>query len=556
MKDKSIRMFTKPFSKEGFVLVYLGAIIVVGLLAYANSFTVPFQFDDARVILFAKDFFDKPWVLLLKFPLRSLVNYSFAIEYHYFKDSVFAYHLSNLAIHLVNSILVGYLFYSLVKSLLATTNNSLFKYAKYYSLFIALLFVSHPIQTQAVTYIIQRYASLATTWYLLGFLVYINTRKQWNLWWKERKKQLVISWGLILAFFCLGVLTKSTIFSLPATLIFSELVIYKKKFDVKFAFLTVLSPLLGLLFIYQTYQSLWFFSPKVSNQNEVITQASYLLTQTKVLPKYFQLLAVPVGQNIDHHIPVSQAVGMSELFGTIAIFALVFFSWKYRRKYPLLIFGIGWIFITLSIESSIIVLEDVIYEHRLYLPSFGFFVVVIWLIDRVITKRRDFVTSVSLLVLMVFVYTGLTIQRNQIWQTPLSLWADATRKSPAKSRPHLNYAVELQKKGLLDQASAEYKTTLLLDPKKYKALGNLASIYVIEKKYDLAKQLYSKSLEIEPDYLDAYVGLGVIEINSGDLQTAGSYFAKAKSIDSKSELVIKNLQLLDELLERPKYIPN
>jgi hypothetical protein len=157
------------------ILFFIVLIILVGLAAYSNTFQVPFQFDDPRSITdvpFVRDLRLFPNVFTLH---RSVGFFSFALNYRLHGTEILGYHIVNLVIHILNALLV----YGLAVLSFRTPKlqgSFLLKHAKPIALLSALLFASHPVQTQAVTYIAQRFASLATLFFLASVAAYVERR--------------------------------------------------------------------------------------------------------------------------------------------------------------------------------------------------------------------------------------------------------------------------------------------------------------------------------------------------------------------------------------------
>jgi hypothetical protein len=172
----------KPGYQKG---IHVLLIVVIALLAYANSFAVPFQLDDAPIIrdnLIIQDlrFLADPSQAQGSFldyylTLRYISLLSFAIDYQLYGLNVVGYHVTNLAIHIANALLVYWLL-QLTFTTPVLRNSPLKVRAPLIALITALLFVAHPVQTQAVTYLTQRYTSLATLFYLLSLGAFIKWR--------------------------------------------------------------------------------------------------------------------------------------------------------------------------------------------------------------------------------------------------------------------------------------------------------------------------------------------------------------------------------------------
>ena len=179
----------------GFVLAMLGFAI------YSNTFSSPFVFDDfAAIGNRAIRHFDLP-VLWHAFNTRFVVGLSLAFNYALGKENVTGYHLFNTLIHILNS----YLLYRLMRLIFRTSKNPPLADSKLLSFLTALLFLVHPVQTQAVTYIWQRATSLASFFYLGSLVFYIRARLKNSLW----------DYAICLLFAVLGMFTKEIVFTLP-----------------------------------------------------------------------------------------------------------------------------------------------------------------------------------------------------------------------------------------------------------------------------------------------------------------------------------------------------
>ena len=170
-----------PFSLKQVLAISLMAVLT--LMAYANTFHVPFHFDDDPNIVFNASTHLKTFSLRrvtqliqanYKESLRVFAYFTFALNYYFGGLQVFGYHLINLLIHLSCGLLL-YWFLLLtfnLPSLKERYGTKAFSIA----LFSSLLFLCHPIQTQSVTYIVQRMASMAGMFYLLAMVLYVKGR--------------------------------------------------------------------------------------------------------------------------------------------------------------------------------------------------------------------------------------------------------------------------------------------------------------------------------------------------------------------------------------------
>ncbi|MBF0537369.1 MAG: hypothetical protein HQL03_03845, partial [Nitrospirae bacterium] len=159
--------FNKP-------IFHILIIVLAGFFSYSNSFKIPFYFDDEYVIEVSRGF--NPWGGL---GLKYIGNLLLFINYKIHGNNVIGYHIVNLSIHLINAVLVYWFMLLLLKAqrqLHKDSDSVSQSFKNQIAFFVAIVFVSHPLQLQAVTLIIQRYASTATLFYVLTLIVYIKYR--------------------------------------------------------------------------------------------------------------------------------------------------------------------------------------------------------------------------------------------------------------------------------------------------------------------------------------------------------------------------------------------
>lgn len=528
-------------------------ITLVGFLAYANTFRVPFQFDDDAYIINnpiirtfhyflasseIADLTDQtptavPPALRYAFMTRMLGYFTFALNYHVHGLNVIGYHVVNLAIHLLSALLV----YLIV---IATLRTEFFEGragaradfpGEFIAGIIALIFVSHPIQTQAVTYLAQRFASLAACFYLLAFLLYIRASQSQSV--RLRTAAYIGALVSTLA----AMLTKEFTVTLPLMLVL---------YDVSFLsgsrgdrirrlapFVAMLAVIPVLVFIQQgSLHNLDSTMRTITAADSShITRGHYLLTQFRVVVLYLRLLFIPVGQNVDHDIPVSTslfepAVLLSfllllMLFGAALLLYRVSFRKSAHPELRLAAFGIIWFFVTLSVESSIIPLGELAAEYRLYLPSIGIIMAVVSLSVVAVTTwslRPSLLYGIcALAIVSLSIATSL---RNTVWASETALWEDAARKSPARVRPHQNLGLYYGLQGRLEDAQRELMAALALDPANFELHNNLGMIYRKRGAYDDAIREYSAVLKLAP-------GDAVVHYNLGNVYLAQKKTAEA-----------------------------
>ncbi|HEY6012234.1 MAG TPA: hypothetical protein VIX18_12280 [Nitrospirota bacterium] len=365
------------FNKKGFNLFAFILIAGLILIAYSNTFHAAFHFDDNPAIVenaYIKRFTPENVEHLLSIN-RPVVNMTLMLNYAMSGLNVVGWHIFNVGCHIINSFLVYLLiFQTLNMPLLAK------KYAersRRMALFGALLFGVHPIQTESVTYIITRTEILATLFYLAAFLFFIQGVK---------KRNFAYFIGAALSSL-LSMGSKEWAVTLPAMLFL---------YDVIFLSDGTLKPALSRWMAYVLIALPWGLVAhtlnlvagsgsgasvgfNITNSAGVHMNAwIYLLTSFNVIWTYIRLLILPINQNLDYEYAVARTLfefpTLLSFIGHIAVISISF--WLYLKKGWLLApFGVAWFYITLSPVQSFVPVMDVIFEHRVYMPSIGFFIV-------------------------------------------------------------------------------------------------------------------------------------------------------------------------------------
>ena len=192
-------------------------------------------------------------------------------------------------------------------------------------------------------------------------------------------------------------------------------------------------------------------------------------------------------------------------------------------------FGIGWFFLALSVESSLIPIVDVIYEHRAYLPSIGLFAAVATLLGMLARKvapggSRRATMLAGLAVALVL--GSATMKRNAVWANALTLWSDAASKSPGKARPHLLLGEALEAAGMPAEAERALRRGVENDPASAPGRTSLATFLQKSGRPGDAEQEYRAALRIDPDHFPAIFNLATLLWGSGRREEAGTLYRR------------------------------
>lgn len=536
---KKQRKNPKQITKKTFNFTLLAFLIiaVISILIYSNSFDCEFQFDDENsickqiVIKKLSNFTDLSIWKNINF--RPLTMFTFAINYHFNKLDVVGYHVGNLIIHIIMGWFV-FLLINLIFSLQSIKSDSFSEDKKYLVLFAALICVAHPIQTQAVTYIVQRMTALAAMFYILSIFLYAKGRifhikkgLEWDA--------LILYIGALLSGI-FALLSKQNAATFPLAMLLFELFFIRSKENKPFKkYLIISSSVLFLIFLAIV------FSGNLPKETEQISRINYLITQFRVILKYIQLLLLPVHQNLDHHFFASTKFWKLKEIGSFLIISCLFISGVLLfRKQRILSFGIFWFFLTLSVESSILPISGVIYEHRIYLPMVGYSICLISIIWLIFSSKKRFIMFIFLMII-ISSYGYATFKRNKIWKTKYTLWSDVVKKSPNKARPNYNFGNVLNRAGKHDIAIKYYNRAVKIKPDFVDALYNLGSAWDSKGNTDKAIEYYNKVLEVNPHYTKALNNLGILFSDKGEFDKAVEYYSKVLKIAPRNADVINNL---------------
>jgi len=526
-------------------LLSILAIIGLGVLTYSNSFFCSFHFDDDAYIV--NDFAIKNLHNLADIwnvcPCRFITFLSLAVNYHFHQLNVFGYHVFNLAIHLGSAILVWWLVL-LTFSTPAMKEEKIAAHANIIALFAGLIFVSHPLQTEAVTYIWQRAASMVAFFYLASLSFYVKSR----LLDSRPQAEPAIGPGIFyyllsLAAAVAAMFTKENAITLPLMILFYEITFIKPKKNLDWL---QLFPFLLAFFIIPKTMMLTMSARFQEIRTIVegpggISPLDYLLTQFRVMMTYIRLLFLPFNLNLDYDYPIFKSFFETPvLISFLSLAAIFYFAKRMFSKYRLISFSIFWFFLTLLPESSILPQADVIFEHRLYLPLAGYCIFLpsgIYYLCIAASPRGEAIPKriISLMVvilsLILALNTFLTYQRNKIWKNEIVLWQDVVQKSPHKARPYINRGWAYYNQGNFIQAMSDYTKAIEINPDLIYPYDDRGLIYARQGELTRAISEYNKAIAINPYYAKVYDDRGVTYLKQDHYLQALADFNKAIKVN-------------------------
>jgi len=514
----------------------LAVLAAVGFSVYSNTLDVGFRFDGHAAIEANESIRDFSKVIRVEGgpTVRKLPYLSYYLNYRLAGLEVSSWHLVNILIH----VLAAFFLFLLGKATFRTPSlkdSDLSPHAAKIALFGALIFLCHPVQTQAVTYIYQRFTSMAGLFYIATVYFYARARLRGG-------------WSGYLPFAAsalAGLFTRESVYTLPAAVLLYELCFFEregrralKKFLVFAGACAVLASLFFLSYRHMIAEdglAVVLFKRFKTDFPWYV----YLMTQFPVMVGYLRLLFSPVSQNLDYDVPLAAGMGEPRIFASL-VFLLGLAAWalaRFRRN-PLMAFAVLWFFITLSVESTIIPLPDIMVEHRLYLPMAGFALVLPAALWRLTGDTRK--ASVLLMVIVVC-FSALAIRRNEVWRDELRLWRDAARKSPNKRRTLHNVGKTLLELGRPEEAATAFERARDLDPANVSSRQSLSTALLRSGRIDESLEVLNGIIADGKVSALTYDTLGACMMRKGEYAEAERFFRKSLELKWSSLRVRNNV---------------
>jgi len=510
-------------------LAFPATILAAGVGAYLNSFSGVFLFDDHRSIVpnYQIRSLWPPTLPLIVGTSRPVIHWSLALNYACGGLHVFGYHLVNLTIHLLAALML----YGLIRRTLLTPRlrETYGAASSSLALVVTLLWVVHPIQTQSVTYVIQRAESLAGLCYLLT--VYCAIRSVGAMrprWWHT---------GAILAC-ALGMGTKPVVVTAPLMVLL---------YDRIFLAGSVRAALRERWVLYRGLMATWALlaalqatefnlkEPSAGFRYKDVTWLGYALTQPGVLLHYLRLSLWPDPLMFDYLWPVAR---LHQLFGPLLIMGTLIGAtlWALRHR-PVLGFVGAWFFLILAPSSSVIPIADLAAEHRMYLPLAAVMTLLVfaghrmlqWACGTHVRLRRAI--STGMVVTLAAVLMALTVHRNRDYGSEAAMWSDVLVKRPNHFRALSSLGDLMRRQGRFDDSVLIFAEALRVAPENAESHYNLGFALVRVGRLDEALTQYDEALRLNPDHAEAHNNVGIVLKQQGKLDEAIAHYADAIRLD-------------------------
>ena len=463
---------------------------------------------------------------------RPVMYFIYMLDYRIFGLAPWGFHLVNVLLNAAVCMLIFFVAKRLLWNCSETDRQEL----DLVPFAVAVIFAVHPIHTEVVAWVACVPELSFTFFYLLSFYFYMGFQHERGL---KNKSAVVFS----VASFFIAMLSKEPAVTLPAVLFCYDYVIKKSKNRPSEYIWRYLPYFMAIAAYFALrFHALHGFSPDTPHWK--LSAYQNVINIFPLFVKYLGKLALPLNLNAFYEFHPSQSVLDPEvLFGlaVTVVFFIVFLILLKRRS--ILSFGLIIIAVPLLPVLYIPAIgRNVFTERYLYLPVFGFSLLLCLLVVRTMARhpRLSRTTMVCILCLVV-VYSGMTMGRNRIWKNDFALWSDTVRKSPGEAIPHNNLGLAYSAKGWVDKAINEYRLALKISPDISLAHYNLGGAYYDKGWVDRAIEEYQHALEISPDDSDAHNNLGLSYFRKGWVDRAIDEYQHALKIMPDDAAVHNNL---------------
>jgi protein O-mannosyl-transferase len=493
-------------------------------LSYHDNLQHTFHFDDLHAIINNKSIQNmdqfKDAGYWANPNNRPLSYYTFALNYASGKLDTTPYHITNIIIHMV----AGLFFYFLILKMFSARvmrSHALHRYRVFIAFLAAAVLVLHPVQTQSVTYIVQRMASMAWTFGLASILAYLHGRLVHTGDGGTLKRAL--PWyGLAALAYLAALLSKQSAAPLPLIMLAAEYIFISRK-DGKPYMGYVIGSLSAMAAAVIVILALGVIPP----EKGALDPLTYFATQMSVILKYLQLSLIPVNLTLDYNYPVTASwLNVRFIIPFLIHLSLFAIAFLVRKRQPLISMGIFLFYLPLALTSTIFPIRDVIFEQRMYLSVGGFALVMASLMFMLYARKPQ-----RILLIIPVVWLGIlgyaTFERNKVWKDPCTIWEDTLEKSQGNSRAWNAVGDCYKQQENFDKAMEYYDKAMLLDSTNTTALNNRGNVKLLRNDYEGAIRDYSTIIAISPEASNlAFMNRGIAYMRLGQHLRAKEDFTR------------------------------
>jgi len=558
-------------ARQRFLTVGAVAVLLVASVGvYLNSLGNPFLFDDLPLIRDNPDLHQhwRPWQIIFTrtYRTRPVFGLSLGINYGVGGLDVRGYHVVNIAVHFLAALT---LFGVVRRTLrLERLRERFAGAADWLVLATALIWTVHPLQTQSVTYIVQRCESLMGLFYLLTLYAVI----------RGTGSRHSIPWYALAVIACaLGMGTKQVMVTAPFVVLLCDRTLIagslREVLRRRWGLYVGLAATWGMLAptFYGAGHLDWIARELLIGrlgftQNPIPTPWEYARSQFGVLTHYLWLTVWPSGLCLDYAWPVATTVRQVLPPAILVVALMALTIWGVARRRAAGLAGAS-AFAILAPTSSVMPIQDLALEHRMYLPLAAVTAIVVAggflagrRLLRYLVASDDHRNTVGVVLSLVLVATvaGIlghrTVRRNADYASDLTLWSHIVAKCPENARAHYTVGNALARRGRMVEAIPHYREALCLKPNYADAHNNLGNALMGLGRWDEAAGEYREAVRVNPSHYDAYNNLGAILAMQGKKDEAAACFREALRLKPDFGEALSNLARLAAQSTREAFL--
>lgn len=445
---------------------------------------------------------------------RPILTLSFMFDFSLGGSGPTIYHFTNIVLH----VLATSLLFIFLKKL---------NYKKELAFLFSIIFLVHPVLSQAISWIPGRNDSLLAVFILSTFIFFIS----------YLKNEKISSLGWCVVFFALAIFTKeSALFVLPVMFFYSFLFHKETRFSLGNLYFAI-----GALVIIGLWAVARHLALDSSSPITVVDTFKSIYSSLPGLIQYIGKIILPFNLNV---LPIMEDTTF--IYGIISVSLLVgLFLMTKTKRWIYILFGTIW-FLAFLLPSFIRPDPNKIadfFEHRLYVPIIGIFII---LLEIDFIKNLNFRKKITLIIIgiLILILSMITLVHSNNFDNRLAFWKNAVKNSPHYAFAHQNLgAIEFLEKNI-ENSEKELKIALLLNPNEKMAHNNLGLVYFNKNKFSEAEEEYKKELKINPYYDNAHYNLGLLYYRQLKYTEAENSWKKTLSINPGYNDALKMLALL------------
>ena len=524
--------------------VFILAAVV--FISYSNIFKNEFAWDDfyfitdnihIRELGNIPSFFTEPSTGDLYRPIRGIF---YALAYKMWGLDAFGYHLNSILVHLAVTLLIYFI------TLKITEKSSL-------PFIAALFFAAHPVHTERITNMTGAFDAYGIIFLLLALFFYVLFSKNNT---NNNKKYFAFS----NIFYFLALFSSEEAVTFILLLILYE---FSFNLDISLANIKLLlkrhAPFIAITLFYLLVRLI--VVGKAGRADIYFNESFFgtLLTTIKIFFQYILILFFPAGLVTERYVKFEASIfSFALLISLAALSFLLFFFIRSYKKSKIAFFSIGWFFVTLMPFSNLLPQYTIMAERYLYLPSYGFCLLLAFLILSIENinfakhgviqehsiKKYSKAAIIAIVLVLASSYVFLTIQRNSEWRDNFTLLSKTAERNPFGTRTYQALALHYREQEDYGKAFEHALKAVELSSKNYHAYENLGTISAYTKNYQQAIYYYKKALELNPNFYLALNNLGLIYSYAGDFNSSIFYLNTAIEAEPKLSKAYNDLGVI------------